>query len=605
MSDKRMVAICIGVAGSVPTKYLAGAINGARDFEQWASRQGYETALIVDEPDAVTIGVLRARIESLLRSSPDPIHRIIVYFAGHGLIREIEEGLWLLSDWRDELRAVAVEILKRRLTMYGARQVSIISDACRSLPADIAQADLVPDPVLGAGPKPVDMTVAFDRFIAAQDGAEAFMIPGADPADDRCLFSGVLIEGLWGIAGLHAQPFARLEPDKITSRSLAAYLQAEATARAKDYGLTLVPSVSPTFPDGDDYYFSKDPNTTLPKFAPWPPVKKTPESKLEYDVHIALEGKSVVQFDWTSSVDISSGTSREVEQPPSAYQGVLDELRAAPGIYTGLSVQSRQTTRLWLSSGAVSRPVGSSRTWSVSGRGGAELQDCAPALVEFSDGLFAAIVVLPRLFASLSRDDYGATRIVYCNLQDSAAILAPTEAALSALDRGALRTDEATDLAAELRRWKHADPVLGVISAYLYDAIGDVESIRRLAGFYVQYGQAIPYDIALLGGLRGEGTDSGFVVEIPEVEERRPRTDLEKGLSWTYSAMPACKGMVAGFWPWLRQGWTFLDNPTDFGSPLILPGLVELRSSLMKSRFTTLETDAATELARLCGLRPR
>src|SRR5258708_2820858 len=132
---------------------------------------------------------LKAEIETMLKASQDPIHRIIVYFAGHGLIRELEEGLWLLSDWRASLRAVAVEVLKRRLSMYGPRQVAIISDACRSLPADIEQADLVPDSVLDGGPKPVDMTVAIDKYTATQDGAAAFMIPGEEPNQDRCLFS--------------------------------------------------------------------------------------------------------------------------------------------------------------------------------------------------------------------------------------------------------------------------------------------------------------------------------------------------------------------------------------------------------------------------------
>ena len=152
MGDQaRDIAIVIGVASSVPNKYLSGAVNGANAFAAWAKAQKYETLLITDESGDVTMPILRARIEGVLQASNAPIHRIIVYFAGHGLIRELEEGLWLLSDWRKELRAVAVEVLKRRLTMYGPQQICIMSDACRSLPANVDQADLVPDSVLGAG----------------------------------------------------------------------------------------------------------------------------------------------------------------------------------------------------------------------------------------------------------------------------------------------------------------------------------------------------------------------------------------------------------------------------------------------------------------------
>jgi hypothetical protein len=95
---------------------------------------------------------------------------LIIYFAGHGLIREAEEGLWLMSDWYNELRAVAVELLKRRLYKYQIDQIAIFADACRSLPTSIDIADLVADGVLGRGPSLVDTMPPIDKFIAAQDG---------------------------------------------------------------------------------------------------------------------------------------------------------------------------------------------------------------------------------------------------------------------------------------------------------------------------------------------------------------------------------------------------------------------------------------------------
>jgi len=205
----------------------------------------------------------------------------------------------------------------------------------------------------------------------------------------------------------------------------------------------------------------------------------------------------------------------------------------------------------------------------------------------------------------LVRDEYGVIGIIYRDLDAPPHIAAPTEEALAALEGGTLRADAATDLAVQLREWKHTDPVLGVISAYLYDAIGDVDSIRRMASFYAQNNEAIPYDIALLGGLGGGKTERGFMVEVPEVNERSPRTDAESKRFWTYCRMEARGGLVGGLWPWMRQGWVFLDDPSDVGSPLILPGLVELRSGLMRSRFTTFEKDAALALAKLCDLQPK
>jgi hypothetical protein len=77
---------------------------------------------------------------------------------------------------------------------------------------------------------------------------------------------------------------------------------------------------------------------------------------------------------------------------------------------------------------------------------------------------------------------------------------------LGAMEAGALRADAVIDLAVELRHGKHADPMRGALSAYLYDSIGDIDSIRRMAVFYIQHGQPIPYDIAMLGQLRGRRT---------------------------------------------------------------------------------------------------
>jgi hypothetical protein len=143
------------------------------------------------------------------------------------------------------LRAVAVEPLKRRLYMHRIDQIGIFADACRKLPANINTADLTADALLGEGPELPSDTVAIDNFIAAQDGTRAFMIPGRAPDEDRCLFSGVLLEALWGTK---QDAFSKVQRDRVTSRSLGAYLKTEVPRIAKSYRITMVPNVSPTFP---------------------------------------------------------------------------------------------------------------------------------------------------------------------------------------------------------------------------------------------------------------------------------------------------------------------------------------------------------------------
>jgi hypothetical protein len=141
-----------------------------------------------------------------------------------------------------------------------------------------------------------------------------------------------------------------------------------------------------------------------------------------------------------------------------------------------------------------------------------------------------------------------------------------------------------------------------VLSAYLYDSIGDIDNIRRTAWFYQDHHQPIPYDVALLAQLTGRRGNHVLHASIPAVSKREPRTDQERRFAWTYDAMPAAEGVVGGFWPMMRQGWTFLDDPSDDGSSLVLPGIVELIPSLTPARFATLDARGGEKLANLFGL---
>ena len=588
-SRRRMVALAIGVSNAPPLPFLSGAVNGARAFHEWAQGLGYESRLVTDESVDVTAPRLRHELERLLPADESGIHRLLIYFAGHGVIREVEEGLWLLSDWNQELRAVAVEALKRRLYMYRINQVGFFADACRTLPGDINIADLTPEALLGRGPGPRSATVAIDKFIAAQDGTRAFMIPGRAPDEDRCLFSGALLEALWGT---QQRAFSMLLPGKVTSRSLGAYLQTEVPRLAESYHITLVPSVSPTFPEGDDVYFGDGPGVTPPPFLPWPPA----------DQLLPLE---------------SYGSSDELRAPPTtprtADGQIEDQLRTQElpdsiGIPFGFgpvfAVDGAAVAGFWTTRDVIAEIYRRPGWWHIRPKKWGVLQPPAPILIELASGVFAAATALPDFNASVVATDSGVAALVYREVYTRPQVARATEDAIGKLERGAMRADEATDLAVELRQGKHADPVRGVISAYLYDYIGDVESIRRMAFFYLRYGQVIPYDIALLAQLEGERRNDGLLwVTVPAVPSREPRTEQESQVGWTYSATEDATGVVGGFWPWLRQGWAFLDDPAPDGSTLVLPGLIDVAAELTPARFTTLHANGGRHLASMFNLR--
>jgi len=484
---------------------------------------------------------------------------MLIYFAGHGLIREAEEGLWLLSDWFKVQRAVAVEVLKRRLHRYNIQQIAIFSDSCRSLPPDIDAADLVPDAVLGRGPVNPPRQPRIDKFIAAQDGAATFMVPGANPEEDRCLFTGVLMEGLWG---KNPVAFSKLLKDKVTSRSLGEFLDAEVPKRAEVYKRKLIPTVSPTFPEGDDIYFyagSGEPPTP-PAFPDWPSPQSVAAMGIRGidDIGTVFKDIAIPSEDSLSSSDSLLMMMRDQQRPRTFETGA------------GFAVDGAHVRAVWSAPGVFAERHGQPNWWRLKHEASHRLDRPEPALIEFDDGKFAAVTALPDFIATVLRDERGVSALIYREKyaqRDTAEI---AEEAISNMESGALRVGDVNGLAVRLRQQKHADPVLGVISAYLYDSIGDLDNIRRMAFYYVAHNQSIPFDIALLAQIRGEWRDGILWAHVPAVSERPPATEDARQPSWTYSATPAADGAVGGLWPWMRQGWPFLDDLTEDESSIVI-----------------------------------
>lgn len=171
-----------------------------------------------------------------------------------------------------------------------------------------------------------------------------------------------------------------------------------------------------------------------------------------------------------------------------------------------------------------------------------------------------------------------------------------TEAVLAHLEAGALTGGHARDVAVALRHGKHQDPIRGVVAAYLYDRLGDIDSIRQLAWFYARQGQAIPFDIALLAQLPGEAAPNGFTIDLPAIGGRASASeDGGEGAS-LFQATSAIDGAyVGGRFPFLRQGWARLEQRLLPGHP----ALIDLGSGLAGAPFTTLNEPAGDQLAEL------
>jgi hypothetical protein len=174
-------------------------------------------------------------------------------------------------------------------------------------------------------------------------------------------------------------------------------------------------------------------------------------------------------------------------------------------------------------------------------------------------------------------------------------------AALRAFASGNIKPEDVRKFAASLRETKHRDPVLGVISAYLYRAVADFDNIRRMAFYYTLNSQPVPFDIVLLGEMKvRRKADGGFTVFVPSVEAGDQ--DAARGLpTYAFEATPAATGAVGGWCPWLGVGWDFVGEPREEWAVLV-EGLPELAGTVERRGFTWFPEEQGRMLARRWGL---
>lgn len=277
---------------------------------------------------------------------------------------------------------------------------------------------------------------------------------------------------------------------------------------------------------------------------------------------------------------------------------------AVTQIRAGFGLSGAQARTVWLGPGARAVHVEEGRWWRIesvrrTAAGRAQplteaLEESHPLLVELDDGRWAGAAAMPAFVATFGIDEAGVSSLV-CRHRTSKNTQA-TEQAIAFRAAGTLSAAQLSELIISLRANKHQDPVLGVLACYLHDRAGDLDNVLRTAYYFVHAGQAIPFDVALLAGLRARrGPRGQLIVEVPAVPDAPPTRQGRAALpSYLRAATPATSGVVAGAFPWLREGWSLLDRDDDSG--LYPPELAELTRELTPALFTTLTAQGGRAL---------
>jgi hypothetical protein len=170
-------AVVIGVDRPKVAQRLNAAASAAKDVADWLACQGFEVSLNTDEDgQAVRFDGLYTAVSGYV--GRNTLKMLVIYFAGHGYADRGGE-FWLLSDAPDNPNEL-IDLQQCRVAAQrlGIPNVVFISDACRSIKADLGTFDAAPRNLFPASSLPDEGYV--DLILGSHLGEQTFEARLAD-----------------------------------------------------------------------------------------------------------------------------------------------------------------------------------------------------------------------------------------------------------------------------------------------------------------------------------------------------------------------------------------------------------------------------------------
>jgi hypothetical protein len=558
----KKAAVCIGVdkSGSLPV--LKAAAAGAARFAEWARGQKYEVVEITDgNGKPVTIAEIKKAVWSFCE--PQVFHQLIVYFAGHGILKSPAEELWLLTDAPED----AEEAINVFSTLYAARNcriphVVLISDACRSTPTGSSYTNVRGSSAFRNFPIMTPPRPEVDQFYAAPPGEAAFELPGkVAAANYQAVFTTCLLEALEQQPDLIKEQWENPSMWVITSGKLKPWLEKNVPARAAAFSLKLNQTPDIVAESHRPTYLLECPASgrALPEVAPPPPA---PPTLLEVRT-VPNEEAVSERVRW-----LQYGKNRRDAFVPPVHRGpspITRDLR----FQTGFSVVNARILKATVTPMGPGVVVNSNRRHVT-----LALPDPHPAastiFLQFHHGSGVALAVLPGFVGTVVVRERQVVQVSYApspgspradeydrqarELEYRRALVA--EAASSGQFR--IPPERASASGDILRTLKNLDPTLGLYAVYAYAQVGNFEEIESVYSIMEQAGGPLLYDVALLAGRLSSGRNQS----------------------------------IAPFCPMFTQGWSLLEDKLNF----LHPALQEARRHLLPSLWTTFDPDGCAIL---------
>jgi hypothetical protein len=261
LEDKAMIIIAVskyaGAYGNLP-----GAITSARRLREWAEQPdedcNYKVLYLADDAyPQINVRLLESEITRFVGNNF--IERLVVYFAGHGIVRAAGEQFWLLTNAdENNVEGINVEAFKRGLLKYNigsngiSGQLCIIGDACR----DTTQGtfDFCGHPILTSRER-MNPDIELDRFLSTGLGDYSLHInQGTDSQREYCLFSEVMLSALRGDVKEAIETKNHEFKPAVTNHKLKSYLLKEVRNRAGVYEEKQEPDIDPGISPPYNFY---------------------------------------------------------------------------------------------------------------------------------------------------------------------------------------------------------------------------------------------------------------------------------------------------------------------------------------------------------------
>jgi hypothetical protein len=582
--------IAIGVHNANGMQPLEGALKGVKDLTFWAQSCGYDTIAIDDRSKNVNIARIRNCLTPDEGDEPSPAMlldrpRIVVYFCGHGIHAPADQ-YWILSaGLKQPGERISAVGFREVLATYGPKQIAFIIDACRS-----------PMVVTGYGSAVVDAYEAEvkspqkDTFYSCADGTASFAMPAKDGKPAYCIFSETLFKAL-----------SRPDPDDdnldelyldlgrrvITSQSLANYLETHVPEIALlKAGKIQTPLCETGFrPKNNNYVvFAEDifKSISAPIIEISPSLPEIDQRNfVNYKIALSKERQpnriERSRSEWRAP--FIEEVQNYIQSSPSwSHRNLFGPCLVVSNPSPVLVGENTSSYDIWLRSlPHLERSMGYC-CWEPYGKGFLNTHNSDVFIVNVED-LYSPIILFRHLWCAMTfkqvsaqndnaiggidllawggRYDYRPSRADMLSMGE----LDGTEA-LKGFSEGTLNSDDIRIFTQSMRNMKHVDPMLGIIAAYLYNRIGDVENIRRMCYYYHWHDQAVPFDIAMLAGvpLDYNRRESLFTINVPEVRKTPEAERTENAPQFTWESTPLAHITVAGVTPILRVGWQHIRN---------------------------------------------